>query len=446
MRSRTFVIICCTLLTLAAVGGGYCVERRLSGGQALAEVRAQADCPSAAAALDQLIASGPRLDADAQARFSAWMRARPDRTDDDSRHLDEAWFLAGKREPPEQVQAWLERYKPRMEELRSLLCQGPLCTTTLGALANNREQLLNAEVGKRRVPIPDLRVLRRAYRYFGLTALTATDPTAALDALDALDRSQLHGATLIDSLIAQACSAMRDLTYLRLVLRDRVPATHLRAWLAETSDAREQVVRAVRGERLLNWAYLAELASSSDLPRAGARSMDDLDWWLNGERKIARMGRQHLVAEAVLTGEKPVSALDEFDGDEDQLLFGLNVPGMMIAIVSTDTAHRMARSAASLVATQHDTGGTLPTGNDEALASALPFRSLSAGGAYAPLLRYERVEEGRFRILADTQAGLAPDVREDVAMYLANRPFRFDDRREGPQLRISMWSIELRVR
>ena len=446
MRSRTFVIICCTLLVLAAIGGGYCAERRLSGGQALAEVRAQAECPGAAAALDQLIASGPRLDPDRQARFWAWMRVDPSRQSNEPTWLDEGWFLAGESAPPKAVLDWYESRAVRMGELRALLQEGPLCTTTLGAIALEREHLLTAAPSERRIPIPNLVTLRDAYRWFGLEAMMAADPTSALDALDALDRAQVHPGTLIDGMIWCACSGMRDRTYLRLVLRDRVPPTHLRAWLAETADAREQEVRAVRGERLLSWAYLADLVEEGSLPRTGFTSLNDLDWWLNAERKIARMGRQHLVAEAVLAGDRPASALDEFAEDEDQLLYGINVPALMITIVSTDTAHRLARSAASLVLAQRRSGA-LPKSNAEALASVLPFRAMSTGDAYAPVLRYERVEEGRFRILADTQEGLAPDVREDVAMYLANAHRRLDDdRKTGPQVAISMWSIELRVR
>jgi signal transduction histidine kinase len=446
MRSRAFVITTCVFLTLVVAGAGYCLERRHAGSRELDDVRRELGIASAADALDQLIASAPSLDPARQGRLWGWMREEPNRQTGHSAGQDESWFLRGEAQAPEAVTEWMRARAPRMEALRSILAEGPVCTTTLGALAITREHLLTAESHERRVPIPNLIAMREAYRWFGLEAMTVPDPTTALDALDALDRSQQHAGTLIDAMIASACAAMRDRTYLRLVLRDRAPATHLRAWLAEVPDARAQMARAMRGERLLHWAYLADLLERSSLPRGGDDVADTIDWWLNGDRKIARMGRHNLVAEEVLAGSRPVAALDEFVGDEtNQWLFGINVPAMMITIVSTDTGHRMARSAASLVVAQQRSG-VLPGGNDEALSSVLPFRALSSGDTYAPVLRYERVEDGRFRILADTQQGLAPDVREDLAMYIANPPRTLDDRHAGPQVAISMWSIELRVR
>lgn len=371
--------------------------------------------------LDDLVAMAPVVDVARQERTFAWMQIRKGEPASYSMPLAEDWFLDGEATPPEEDLAWADTLRPRMETLRTLLREGPLCLGVFGWLRQDLERIRSTPTGQRQPRLPHLVRLREAHRWLAFEAMVDDDPRPALEDLDRLAGALDTPGSLIDAMIVGACAPMRDRVYVRLALRDKLTTPRLRRWLEAPARGHLWVADAWRGERLLYWAPLGQQVLG------GARTEDHfagtqkgLPDWLHGASHVATLLECLAATEAHMRGDVSLDSLraseapaETLDGPYAQVL--ANRPSMNAMGVVWRAQHRLARLGVRL-ARMVRAHGEAPADHDEARRWLGEHAEGLDARAWDVALRYEPLGGKRFRLAIDPDAPL-PNVLEDGSTY-----------------------------
>lgn len=381
------------------------------------------------ATIDEFIAQAPAVDIKLQEAWHSWSGTAPDYPELSGQTFkrdDWVRYVLGEAPAPTTVLQEIEDRRAQMQVARDLLQDPRLLVSAYGWLAHDLPP------GKRSLPhtaairLPNLLHTRSLATWLHHAACTEADPKPALDDLDRFHRALSRPASLIDAMIWTAIAAIRNDTYLHLVLLDRLPTTNRDAWLAEDCRLVAGVADGYDAERVLfndGWAQMGEDTSIfrsfstlqishletgfGTVPADEWKEWLSLRWlysgpwaWATIHHDCAVTAEVEALISARLRGETltPIPdwsvILPRYRG------YGvIAMPNLLesgITALDAEARHRMYRVAVTLIADVPTSG--LPT-DVAALAQRLGNRHWLAPAGDHLHLTYERLSPERFRVL-----------------------------------------------
>ena len=214
---------------------------------------------------------------------------------------------------------------------------------------------------------------------------------------------------------------MRDRAYVRLALREKVSEERLQRWLEAPARGPLWIAEAWRAERLLYWAPLGQKvlrgAGTADHFFGAQGGLSDR---LHGASHLATLLECFEATEAHMRGGMSLETLRASESrartlDGPYALAFANRHSMSVVAVSWRAEHRAARLGVRLARLAHARGRT-PVDREEARRWLGGHAKGLDAGAWDVALRYERVDEKRFRLTIDPDAPL-PDVLRDCSPH-----------------------------
>jgi hypothetical protein len=424
--SRRSVLLAIALLLLLAGAGVtvFGVAARESGRSRLSGILAEHAANGWGTSYADLVRSAPPVDRALQDRAWIWMKEGARATGGEVRYLGQAvdWAFADPPSAPEGYLAAHEAFRDQAQALGAMLATGHLCLTSLGWIDVTPEEAEDVPLSRRAaLHIPNLLAVRAAEAWFVGEALLADDPATSLEVLDRLRDALSRPGCLIDAMIAIATDAQRDEAFLALVLLGRLDAARREAWLGEPVRAAALCADGWRGERLLFAAPLAqdllrgvslaehfggeaEIEDADDFWRWRVRPLfrasSDAATYIEGMTAFERYLRGTLDAKSTRAAMAPMEDLGTpFD------LMTPNREAMLSSVVNAQTEKRSTQVAAAIVVACRE-HGTVPRDRDEARLWLGPRAALMDATAFSLALRYEPMDDGRFRIAPDPHGRL----------------------------------------
>lgn len=372
-------------------------------------------------AADQAWLAGlPQVPDELRERTHAWMRTSwPTPGGPDLAVLD--WFVKGT-PPPAKALARHEKVRAHVAELTKMLDGGVTCLSSSAWIAD----ALKSEQPHSELHIANLLSVRGAAKWYVGQAMLDEDPLPQLANLDRLVAALRRSSTLIDAMIENAIVSMRDAAIARLAFRQRLPASYLAAWLAETPHIRKLTRDTMRGERLM-WCRLGELLLSGNTKSEAALYGDDLDvedridleW--NAHRDVSRLIESIRLYEGYLDGDVEPAELDqiarwELEGGRTTQLSMMNYDSLTGMVLSTRTQHRINRLVVHLM----QLNGPRPETTDELRTRLGDAATLLDAGSWDVELAYHPVGTDRMRVYVPETAIVPVRVPQGFSQHRFN--------------------------
>jgi hypothetical protein len=415
-------LIALILIVVFVVGALGLLSSARSGGhsrlRALLDAHAKAGLGASLKDLGVAVPVG--LDVKRQKAAWTWMLASR-RTD--TLLQDCSWFVRGE-SPPKQLLTWYEDSRADMEVLAALFQEGPVSfSAAVDALGLPGAQHPEVDDFGRysTAPNPNPISVLHASLWFRTHAFLGSDPGRALDDFERYRAASLPTVTVIAFFLRTTDEGMRAVTYLALALRGRLPPARLEAWVDEPSECQAWIANALRGHRLGYFVPLArDILEGRDVgERLGEGGSGPL-----GLRRLWEHGLRHaapddaaLILEAYAdqeqffrTGVRGSGAPSAQELEHLGWPFALSTfepGGFEMAICQVRVQERAARVLAFLAP---GPGGIWPADDTEARRRLGTRARLLDAGPFALALRYERLEDGRVRVVADVAAPIPPSL------------------------------------
>ncbi len=388
---------------------------RIHGTIAFAETQAELKRMGFATTMEEFVAAGPGADADRQERLRRLMLSKAGWIDDIATAMP-ANDLQERRIPSSDLakrDLAVRNGGADMAAVAAILAEGPVELSLFGWCERDPAKLRSIDVATAvATPLPHLLPCRAWANWWSIRACLDPDPEPHLQNLDRLVTAMGHPGTLIDAMIAMACSAIRDQAHLWLATRGRLPVARLQAWAAESPEHRIWCASGWAGERCvfqeplsrLHWGF-ASLAGASGNPWDDAWAFVRM-WPIQGHDS-AFCASSLAVSEATLLG-KPLPTIRQPPFAIMGLVATITLPNLTecgVTAIESANGHRLARCAAAVAEAYRRTGS---------LPEVIPaFASAAAIDANAPALLYERLSPSRFRIGIDPTGPLPPAIPTD---------------------------------
>ncbi|MCK6480895.1 MAG: hypothetical protein L6R43_12355 [Planctomycetes bacterium] len=361
-----------------------------------------------------------------------------------------AFVLGEASGPPEGLREALERHRPAVERLTSLVREGKVLPTGLGALPRERPGGLSSAVALDTLSLPTL-APGRAVRWHRLDALLGGDPGTRIDAIESWIRAWREPAVLTDALLGIELRLERERLHLELALQGRLPAGRAEAFLAEETGTASWMATFWKWNRLLFPCMVAEdllerrhpseLRIGGGLPWA-ARKRDSRRWLLLPEAVGDTLvlyddTRRALEREA---GAPAAAALQEREAGIR--VFPLDPAAFSLRFAAfAEARSRAVRAALRLLLLRAERGG-LPADEAEARRWLGPHAGLLDGTPTSPRIRYGRPAPGVLRLAADASGG--PEWVQVPGEDVPGRWAPGDPPSKAP-LRVALEGVEIRT-
>jgi hypothetical protein len=417
----------------AIVGFGLLLLSRASSASRLERVLEDHRARGIGTSFDDLARSLPDVDAALQERIWAWLKQGEG---EDSAGGNEAWYLEGKAQPPENVRRWHDDFRPQAEAFVALLSDDRAVVTSAGWLPADRAKSAGIPVFERQARVPNFARIFAVVGWLETAALREPDLETHLDSLDRMRLSVRPVASILDAMVGAWVDRKRDRAYACLALRGSLSPERLKRWSEEQPDPEARIADGLRAERLTHWVDVArgllDGRSASEVVAGGRVRPDPADlWekrirpWYAAESDCADFLELHAAAEGYFRGTVGAKEVREKTERAEGVGWPFDLARPSVAPFATSAvglraAHRMARVVARIAA-DAGSGHPLPEAHEEAAEWLGESAGLLGAGKWDVALRYTRTARDRFRVEIDP-ATPVPDL-VDRQQLLPGRDF-----------------------
>lgn len=382
------------------------------------------------------IALAPPVDADRQRRIGRYMLWNAPRWGDEwpTMPFSSLAELRLSKHDRERLERKLAAGRTACAEVGAILDEGPVVLSLYGFCERDPARLRRMDLATvAAMPLPSLLHTRDYVNWWAQQACLAEDPESHLHRLDQLLQGMDHPGSLIDAMIAIACTALRDDAHLWLATRGRLPEVRLQRWLAEVPAHRRWCADGLASERTLFWGPIARLPPLPD-PAVDFTWRIALEWPTIGYQ--CAYAAEHLANQELrLRGRPGIGAVPPpfgFAGTMSAIMLP-NLDESAITAIQGENRHRRMRLA-GVIAMHHRSTGSLPTAED------LPAALRAGIDAELPPQRYLPIAPHRFRLDLDPAGPLPASV---PPARVAGGPAASGPTAKAPAANSQAWSLEI---